>query len=100
MEGMADIVRPTRLTHDQVAVVLRRAAELEALSDAPGEGDGYDSRPGGEGARAAGRAAGPRHRAPPAAHRARSTATTPGRWRRPPARWPCPPPRCARRWPS
>ena len=54
MEEMADIVRPTRLTSDQVALVLRRAAELEALSDSPGDIDGYDSRSVEEAAREVG----------------------------------------------
>ena len=39
---MRDADRPTRLTSDQVALVLRRAAELDALTTAPGEDDGYD----------------------------------------------------------
>jgi hypothetical protein len=44
MVGMADTVRPTRLTSDQVHLVLRRAAELDALTEAPSDVDGYDSR--------------------------------------------------------
>ncbi len=44
MVEMADALRPTRLTSDQVAMVLHRAAELDALTEVPGDVDGYDSR--------------------------------------------------------
>src|SRR4029450_9562612 len=57
MVGMADALRPTRLTSDQVHLVLRRAAELDALSEMPSDVDGYDSRGGGEGGRGGGVAA-------------------------------------------
>jgi hypothetical protein len=54
MVAMAEDPRPTRLTSDQVALVLRRAAELEALAETPGEIEGYDSRAVEEAAREVG----------------------------------------------
>lgn len=39
---MTDTGRRARLTSDEVAVVLRRAAELDAAEHGPGEADGYD----------------------------------------------------------
>jgi hypothetical protein len=52
--AMAEDPRPTRLTSDQVALVLRRAAELEALAETPGEIEGYDSQAVEEAAREVG----------------------------------------------
>jgi hypothetical protein len=46
--------RPARLTSDQVAQVLRRAAELDALTAGVGEEDGYDPGAIEEAAREAG----------------------------------------------
>jgi hypothetical protein len=42
MGAMPDARRSPRLTSDEVARVLRRAAELDALTTTPGEVDGYD----------------------------------------------------------
>jgi hypothetical protein len=56
-EAVADTRRPTRLTSDEVALVLRRAADIEALADAAGgpDGpDGYDPRAVEEAAREVG----------------------------------------------
>jgi hypothetical protein len=39
---VADTSRPARLTSDEVALVLHRAAEIEALADTRGGTDGYD----------------------------------------------------------
>jgi hypothetical protein len=39
---VTDIGRPPRLTSDEVALVLRRAAEIEAAADRAGGADGYE----------------------------------------------------------